>query len=196
MEWAHAMAPQAKILLVEAKTSSGPNLLKAIDYARSLKSVVAISMSWGGPEFSAEDQLDYHFTSSSSAVFFASSGDTGTGVNWPAASKNVVSVGGTTLNLSGTGQLNSETAWSGSGGGVSKFETEPIFQKNYVIPQSNGMRAVPDVSFDANPISGFSVYHSNGTRNGWYVVGGTSAGAPQWAAIQSLGLSLHFRTYI
>lgn len=185
VEWAHAIAPNAKILLVEAKTPSGANLLNAIDYANSRSDVVAVSMSWGGEEFTEEKTLDSHFVSKFGAVFFASSGDDGWGASWPAASPNVVSVGGTSLSLKSDGTLNKETAWSGSGGGVSAYETQPNFQKNYSIPKCNGMRAIPDVSYDADPQSGFSVY----IKGKWYVVGGTSDAAPQWAAIQSLGLS-------
>ena len=185
VEWAHAIAPNAKILLVEAKTPSGTNLLNAIDYAAGRSDVVAVSMSWGGEETAEEKSLDSHFVSKSKAVFFASSGDNGWGASWPAASPNVVSVGGTSLLLKNDGSLNKETAWNGSGGGVSAYETQPDFQKNYSIPKCNGMRAIPDVAYNADPQSGFSTY----SNKKWYVVGGTSAAAPQWAAIQSLGLS-------
>jgi len=188
VEWAHAIAPNAKILLVEAKTESGANLMNAVDYARSRSDVVAVSMSWGGDEFSTEASLDSHFTSQYGASFFASSGDEGAGAEWPASSPNVVAVGGTHLNLSKTGAFSSETAWSGSGGGVSQYEAAPTYQTTYSIPRAKGKRSIPDVAYDADPDSGFSVY-KGGSRPGWYEVGGTSAGAPQWAAIQSLGLS-------
>jgi subtilase family serine protease len=190
IEWAHAIAPQAKILLIEAKTESGANLLGAIDYATSRKDVVAVSMSWGGDEFSDELSYDSHFASKYGAVFFASSGDDGAGVSWPAVSPSVVGVGGTSLDLATSGTLISESAWSGSGGGVSAFETQPPYQKSYSVPKANGMRAVPDVSYDADPASGYAVYKTTGSsKNGWYTVGGTSAGAPQWAAIYALGHS-------
>jgi subtilase family serine protease len=185
IEWAHAIAPQAKILLVSAKTPSGANLLKAVDYAAGRADVTAISMSFGGAEFPEEKSLDAHFKSNSGAVFFASSGDNGWGASWPASSPNVVSVGGTSLSLKANGMLTSESAWSGSGGGVSAYESAPNYQTDYSIPKSGGMRAIPDVSYNADPKSGFSIY----VKGKWYVVGGTSAGAPQWAAIQSLGLS-------
>lgn len=188
VEWAHAIAPNAKILLVEAKTESGTNLLKAVDYARSRSDVVAISMSWGGAESSDEAKYDGHFTSPYGAVFFASSGDEGTGAEWPASSPNVVAVGGTHVNISKAGALLSETAWTGSGGGVSKYEPAPKYQSTYAIPRAKGKRSTPDVAYNADPDTGFSVY-KGGSRAGWYVVGGTSAGAPQWAAIHSLGLS-------
>lgn len=189
VEWSHAIAPNAKILLVAAKTASGTNLLSAIDYATSRADVVAVSMSWGGPEFSTEASLDNHFVSNFGATFFASSGDNGAGVSWPAVSPNVVGVGGTVVNLSQGGSIR-ELAWSGSGGGVSQFEKQPSFQNGYNIPKAANRRAVPDVAYNASPTFGFSIYKSSTNGKGaWYVVGGTSAGAPQWAAIKALGLS-------
>jgi subtilase family serine protease len=192
VEWAHAIAPNAKILLVEAKTPSGANLLSAIDYAATRKDAVAVSMSWGGSEFSDEATLDSHFSAAASGTaFFASSGDEGTGASWPAASPYVIGVGGTSLEVATSGTFISESAWSGSGGGVSAYEPEPAYQKSYNIPKATGMRAIPDVAYDADPNSGFPVYKTNGkSTNGWYTVGGTSAGSPQWAAIHSLGLSV------
>jgi subtilase family serine protease len=180
---AHAIAPKAKIVLVEATTPSGVNLLKAVDYAASRTDASAISMSWGGAEFSEETTLDSHFVSKSGAPFFASSGDNGTGASWPASSLNVIGVGGTTLSLTLNGSVSKESAWGGSGGGISAYEKEPAFQVGYSIPKSGGMRAIPDVSYDADPATGFPIV-DKGT---WYEVGGTSAGAPQWAAIASLG---------
>ncbi len=185
VQWAHAIAPDAKILLVEASTPSGANLLKAVDFAASKPDVVAISMSWGGGEFEEEKSLDSHFTSTHGAVFFASSGDNGWGASWPASSPNVVAVGGTSLAFKADGSLDRESAWTGSGGGVSAYEPQPTYQKSYSISKAKGMRAIPDVAYDADPRSGFSVY----AKGKWYVLGGTSAGAPQWAAIRSLGLS-------
>jgi subtilase family serine protease len=189
VEWAHAIAPNAKILLVSAKTPSGANLLSAIDYARKRPDVVAISMSFGGAEFSEETRLDDHFTSDHDITFFASSGDNGSGVSWPASSPNVVSVGGTSVVLAKDGSVISEKAWEGSGGGVSEYEKEPDYQNGYSIPHSSNMRAVPDVAYNADPRSGVSVYASSGKKAYWYVLGGTSAGAPQWAAIKALGHS-------
>lgn len=183
VEWAHAIDPSAKILLVEATTPSGTNLLNAVDYAAARKGVVSVSMSWGGAEFPEEVSLDSHFKSASGAIFFASSGDNGTGASWPASSPNVIGVGGTHVNLTSKGTFSSETAWSGSGGGVSMYEKEPSFQSSYSIPKAGGMRAIPDVSYDADPSSGFPIYHAGK----WQEVGGTSAGAPQWAAIAALG---------
>jgi subtilase family serine protease len=191
VEWAHAIAPKAKILLIEATTPSGANLLKAVDYATSRNDVVSVSMSWGGGEFPEETTMDSHFVSVSGATFFASSGDNGAGASWPASSPNVVGVGGTSLSLSSSGKLNSQTAWSGSGGGVSAYEKEPSWQASYSIPKAGGMRAIPDVAYDADPASGFPIVRSGK----WYTVGGTSAGSPQWAAIADMGRGASDKTF-
>lgn len=116
VEWAHAIAPNAKLLLVEAKSANLGDLLSAVDYARGQSAVVAVSMSWAAGEFSQETQYDSHFVSPNGAAFYAASGDSGHGVTWPAVSPNVVGVGGTTLNLTSGGAVSSETAWNGSGG--------------------------------------------------------------------------------
>ena len=188
VEWAHAIAPNATILLVEAKSNSLTDLLAAVSYAQSYPGVKAVSMSWGGSEFSTETSYDSYF-SATGITFFASSGDNGAGVIWPSSSPNVVGVGGTTLNLNSNGGVISETAWSGSGGGVSAYETQPTYQTNYGLTYAR--RAVPDVSYDANPNTGVYVYDTTPYEgsSGWWMVGGTSVGAPQWAAIQALGLS-------
>lgn len=83
VQWAHAIAPNAKILLVEANSATLGDLLSAVDYANSRSDVVAISMSWGASEFSTETSYDSHFTSSNGATFYASSGDTGGAIIWP-----------------------------------------------------------------------------------------------------------------
>ena len=190
-QWAHAIAPGAKILLVEAKSASLSDLLSAVDYARSQAGVVAVSMSWGGSEFSSESSYDSHFVGANGMAFFASSGDNGSGVGWPAVSSNVVGVGGTSLVLSSTTGA-TEVAWSGSGGGRSAYEAAPAYQVG-VVQNSNSKRAVPDVSYDADPQTGVAVYDSTSYQGkaGWFQVGGTSAGAPQWAAIRALGTNVN-----
>lgn len=182
VEWAHALAPEAQIILVEAKSASTSDLLSAINYANS-QNVQVVSMSWGGEENSALKNYDNYFRHSGT-VYVASSGDNGAGVNWPACSPYVVSVGGTTLTLDSSGNRTAETAWSGSGGGISSYESEPAWQTNLKISSGN-KRAIPDVSFDANPSTGVAVYDSlsyQGT-SGWWEVGGTSLSAPAWAGL-------------
>lgn len=183
VEWAHAIAPGAMILLVEANSNSFTNLLAAEDYARTHAQYV--SNSWGGSEFSGEASYDPHFVQSG-VSFFVSSGDAGTPAEYPSASPNVISVGGTTLNFS-AGSFSSETGWSGSGGGCSAYETANPAQTGFSqFNQVNcgNNRGTPDVSLDADPNSGVSVYDTvryNG-QSGWFTVGGTSAGSPMWAA--------------
>jgi len=182
VEWAHAIAPGATIALVVAKSASFSSLLGAVDYAVGL-GAKQVSMSWGGSEFSSESSYDYHFNRPG-ITFLASSGDSGAGVIWPAASAYVVSVGGTSLYLDGSAHVTSETAWSGSGGGVSAYEIRPTYQNAW---QPNSRRGVPDVSYNADPYTGVSVYIGNyNGSSGWLTVGGTSAGAPQWAALSAL----------
>jgi len=181
VEWAHAIAPQAKIVLVEAASNANSDLMKAVDYAVSLGAPV-VSMSYGSNESVTETAADDHFARPG-VTFTASSGDSGSGVSYPAASPYVVGVGGTTIktmNLSAT--YTAETAWSGSGGGQSAYEDLPAYQSNFL---PTGKRRVPDVAYDADPNTGFAVYDSvrNQGQAGWLQIGGTSAGAPQWAAL-------------
>jgi subtilase family serine protease len=189
VEWAHAVAPGASILVVEAAPSYSTsqeltNLLGAVNTARNTPGVVAISMSWGFNEMPNESSYDSTFTTPSGhtgITFIAASGDNG-GVEYPSASPNVLSVGGTTLNLSSTGGYGSETAWYSTGGGYSQFELEPSYQEGV---QQTGARATPDVAFDGDPNTGVEVYSTTpgATKGSWQVVGGTSVGAPSWAGM-------------
>jgi subtilase family serine protease len=182
IQWAHAIAPGAHILLVESKTNSFTNLLAAEDYAKSHAQYV--SNSWGAAEFSGETGYDSHFAQSG-VSFFVSSGDNGTPAEYPSASPNVISVGGTTLTMNGLTFV-SETGWSGGGGGCSAYETANTAQSSFSqYGQVNcaGARATPDVSLDADPATGVSVYDSTQYQgqSGWFQVGGTSASSPMWA---------------
>lgn len=184
VQWAHAIAPGAHILLVEASSNSFSNLLAAEDYASGHANYV--SNSWGGSEFSGESSYDSHF-SHAGVSFFVSSGDAGLPAEYPSASPNVISVGGTTLNFDSNGNFVSETGWASGGGGCSAYESANSVQSafpEYAQVNCGGARATPDVSLDADPASGVSVYDSvkyNGT-SGWWTVGGTSASSPMWAA--------------
>jgi subtilase family serine protease len=190
VEWAHVVAPGANIMLVQAASMNGPDLMNAVNWARYQPGVSVVSMSWGGPESSDVHQWDSIFTTPAGhtgVTFVASSGDSGAwtdpqktqvGVSWPASNPNVLSVGGTTLFLTSKGKYQRELAWSNSGGGYSQLYAEPSYQ--YGV-QHSGLRTVPDVAYDADPRSGVPIYDS--LAGGWTVLGGTSAGAPQWAGL-------------
>jgi subtilase family serine protease len=183
VEWAHAIAPNANILLVEAASASVPDMFSAVDYAAAHASVV--SMSWGFTEGSGEVPFDSHFMVPG-VTFLASSGDAGGRVLYPSASPYVVSVGGTSLKLDAGNNRKTETVWSAGGGGVSGFESLPKYQSTYGLTYLR--RATPDVAYNADPNTGVAVYDSVSYRgmSGWLVAGGTSAGAPQWAALVAL----------
>jgi subtilase family serine protease len=188
IEWSHAMAPNAVIVLMEAKTNSLNDLLVAVDKANSLIAAHGgkgeVSMSWQSGEFSSETSSDSHFTSSN-VVYFASSGDSGGVVGWPSTSVNVVSAGGTTVHRDSNGNFSSEIAWAGSGGGDSAFELRPTFQD--AIQSIVGThRGTPDFSYDADPNSGVSVYETSpacGGNDKWLVFGGTSVSSPSLAGV-------------
>jgi hypothetical protein len=161
--------------------------MSAVDAARGTPGVVAVSMSWGFNESPDQTANDAHFTTPpghAGVTFLAASGDSGSwaGAEWPAASPNVVGVGGTSLTLDASGNYQSEAAWSGGGGGLSGVEAEPTFQQSY---QATGARSSPDVAFDADPGSGVRVFTTAPStgQGSWQTVGGTSLGAPAWAAI-------------
>jgi hypothetical protein len=145
-------------------------------------------------------------------AFFAAAGDSGAydcdttalAVDSPADDPNVVGVGGTTLTTGSGGTYSSETVWScstcsgrgpngtGGGGGLSTYFAQPSYQTGPGVSNSysNGNREVPDVTADADPNSGYSIYCTvtaagcSGT-SGWTVVGGTSAAAPLWAGLST-----------
>jgi hypothetical protein len=185
VEWAHAMAPGANILLVEASSANLSDLLTAVSYASQHANVV--SMSWGSSEFSGETSYDSYFDAPGVA-FVVASGDTGAPAEWPAASPNVLGVGGTTLTLDSSGGWGSETGWSGSTGGPSAYEPQPSYQVG-VVTQTSTARATPDVAYDAGSAGTYAVYDSYPYENetlDWVAVYGTSAGAPQWSAILAI----------
>jgi len=185
VQWAHAIAPAAKIMLVEAKSNSISDLLIAVDYA-STHGATVVSMSWGAGEFSGESAYDSHFNHAG-VTYVASSGDVGGVTQWPAVSPYVVSVGGTALQVDASGNYVSESAWTGSGGGISAFVSKPSYQSTVTI--SSTMRTTPDLAYNADPNTGFAVYDSY-FAGGWGQYGGTSAGAPQIAGMIALANQL------
>jgi len=182
IEWAHAMAPGAQIVLMEAASPTNANLYlavrKANSYITSHGGKGEVSMSWGGGETATETASDSNFTTSG-VVYFASSGDS-PGVIYPSSSVNVVSAGGTQVNRSG-GNYTNQTAWSSGGGGDSRYEPRPAFQ-NSISGIVGSHRGTPDLSFDSSGGSPVAVYNSN-CYHGWLQVYGTSVASPSLAGI-------------
>jgi hypothetical protein len=197
VQWAHAIAPGANILLVEANSNSWSDLMTAVNYARNQLGVSVVSMSWGGSEWLGEAGYDGYFTTPSGhggVTFVASSGDSGSfgAPVYPSVSPNVLAVGGTQLSTNSAGNYLGETGWGngrrswrlgGSGGGISAYESQPGYQKG-VVTQST-MRTVPDVAYNASSSSPFAVYDTF-FYSGWLQVYGTSAGSPQWSALVAI----------
>lgn len=181
VQWAHAIAPGAKILVVEAKSDRLRDVLKAEDYATSHASYVSNSL--GLAEFAGQSEHNWHFKRPGVSIFVAS-GDDGDTPNYPATAPGVIAVGGTTLVDIGKPTF-AEKGWRGSGGGCSAFEKAPAAQAafaGYDATNCGGKRATPDVALVADPRSGVSVYSSYQSELPWLTLGGTSAAAPMWAA--------------
>ncbi|HTM52799.1 MAG TPA: proprotein convertase P-domain-containing protein, partial [Pirellulales bacterium] len=189
VEWVHAMAPKANIMLVEADSNDFLDLVQgAVVFARSQPGVSVISMSWGANEFFGETGWDSNFTTPSNhsnVAFVAATGDAGSPGTYPAYSPNVLAVGGTTLTLNGSNNISSETGWGGSGGGVSAYENQPAYQSGFY---NSTKRTSPDVAAVADSQTGVSVYDSfnNGLATPWRVVGGTSLSAPLWSGLVAI----------
>ncbi len=210
-QYAHAMAPNAKIILVEACTQNLEDLLYAEEVAGIEVANAGggdISNSWGYPEACAQsagcnggwggtmfqdDNFFYRYYPFN-ITYFASAGDIGAEVLYPSSSPWVVSAGGTTINRKSTGAFMNESCWADSGGGTSAVES-------YASPPSilagmgpwsayqfplfgTGNRSTPDIAADADPASGVAVYIGDeGSSNGFYEVGGTSVSSPVLAGI-------------
>jgi hypothetical protein len=191
IEYAHAMAPGARIFLVEAATNRGNDIVDAIILAGNLVAAngggeVSMSFSFGGEfDLQTQSQLDALFTVPG-VVYLASAGD-GAGAVWPATSPNVVAAGGTSISRdSSTGNFILETTWQDTGGGPSLVEPRPHFQDR-IAGIVGPTRGTPDISFDANPNSGVWVVDTNLFQGGpgglFFGVGGTSLSSPALAGI-------------
>ncbi len=183
-QWAHAMAPRAKIYLVEAASASLSDLMAAITVAKRLPGVRQVVISFGSPE-DACSLANYDSIFVQNGVeFFAAAGDTSGERDFPAESMNVVAVGGTTLTVALDGTWMSETVWTSTGGGPSKFEPRPIFQDG-IQSLVGAYRGNADLAAVGDPNTGVSVYDSFAYQgaSGWQVFGGTSAGTPIIAGI-------------
>ena len=183
LDMVSAIAPNAHIILVEASTASMTNLGTAVNTAVSLGAKF-VSNSYGGSESSADTGYDSTYFNHPGVAITVSSGDSGYKVEYPAASPNVTSVGGTALKRdTSTSRGWSESVWStssteGAGSGCSAYEPKPSWQKD----TGCGKRTVADVSAVADPATGVAVYQTYG-GSGWTVYGGTSVASPLIAAV-------------
>ncbi len=217
VEWAHAMAPGANIALMtspvpETEGMQGmPQFLFLEQYALDKNIGKIISQSWaatentlfypGGRQVLASFNDFYKQAAADHVTVFGSSGDGGDAnpndsgniypfptVNFPASSPYVTAVGGTNLYATTDGRYQAETAWSGSGGGVSQYWAEPDYQVKNLNSSDQailkGYRGVPDISYNASGGTPILFYLSFiPGQAGWYLVAGTSEGSPQWAGI-------------
>ncbi|WP_373989565.1 putative Ig domain-containing protein [Duganella sp. BuS-21] len=189
VQWAHATAPLARIVLIEANSASYDNLLGGVRLANNMGPGI-VSMSFGGSESSGTSAADSVF-SGANMTYLAATGDSGAGVAWPSVSAKVLAVGGTTLTYSGG--TRSEVVWSSTGGGVSQYVATPAYQSTVVPGMGTATRrTVADVAFNADPNSGqyVAVIASGSSTVKWTSVGGTSLSTPQWAGLIAIANAL------
>ena len=186
LDMASAICPACNILLVEADSNSFANLGAAVNTA-ARQNVASISNSYGAKEFLGETSFQSYYNHPGVAIT-VSSGDSGYGVEFPAASRYVTAVGGTSLTSAGSTRGWSESVWSGAGSGCSAYISKPSWQTD----KGCANRTVADVSAVANPNTGVAVYDSYGSTDGanWYVFGGTSVSAPIVASVYALASNL------
>jgi subtilase family serine protease len=224
VQWAHAIAPGANIVLLTSPVSETqgvqgmPEFAQLVQYALDNHLGSIISQSWGTTEntlFTSDgypilDKFNslYQRAMNEGVTVLASAGDTGVQnpdtnnknypfptVDFPASSPYVTAVGGTTLNADTQGNYQSETAWNGgagsaTGGGFSQYFKTPDYQTGALGAHStsaNGYRGLPDVAYDADASTGVPIYLGFASDPGYYLFGGTSAGAPQWAGLIAIG---------
>ena len=179
VDMASAVCPNCKILLVEATTNRFSDLARAVDTAANL-GASAISNSYGGGEYSSEVTDQSHYNHPGIAVT-VSSGDSGYGAEFPAASQYVTAVGGTHLVRNSSSRGWGETVWSGAGSGCSAYVSKPSWQTDTGCTR----RTVADVAAVADPNTGVAVYDTF-RAGGWLVFGGTSVAAPVVAGVYAL----------
>ena len=191
VQWAHATAPLARIVLIEAPDASLNSLLGAVKLANAMGPGV-VSMSFGSNEGSWTASVDGAF-SGTGMSYLAATGDSGVAVSWPAVSARVLAVGGTSLRYSGSG-ARSEVSWSKTGGGMSAYTATPAYQSVATLPGAVALarRSVADVAFNADPSTGqfVAVIAKGSSVVNWVSAGGTSLSAPQWAGLVAVANAL------
>jgi len=175
-----AICPQCHIILVEANSASDNDLGTAVNAAVNLGAKY-VSNSYGGSESSSDTTFDTEFYEHAGVAVTASAGDSGFGVEYPAASQYVTAVGGTSLSTASNTRGWSETVWSGSGSGCSTVDPKPSWQTDTGCSR----RTNNDVSAVADPNTGVAVFDTF-SQSGWLEVGGTSASSPIIASVFAL----------
>ena len=186
IELVSAVCPACNILLVEANSADLSDLELGVDTAAAL-GANAISNSYYAPEYAGELAEESHYDHPGVAIT-VSAGDTGYGTTFPASSRYVTAVGGTTLQRGGLRGWN-ETVWAGTGSGCSSYIAKPSWQHD----TGCNARTVADVAVVGNPATGVAVYNTtaSSSQQGWGVYGGTSVGAPIVAAMYALSANVH-----
>ena len=191
VETAHQICQNCKVVLVEANSASGSNLDAAERTAYNL-GATEISNSWGtSSEYSGEVSENATYFNHPNVAITVASGDNGYNrFGFPAASPNVIAVGGTTLNVTPSNGYAGETAWSGSGSGCSLYFGPQSWQTSLTTWSATGCsgRGVADVAADADPNTGAAVYDTTKYfgHTGWFQIGGTSLASPLIAAVYAL----------
>ncbi len=190
LDMVSAICPRCHIILVEAGDEQNADLGRAVDTAVRLGARF-VSNSYGGDEYPGETTEDGAYYDHPGVVVTASAGDSGYGVEYPAASPYVTAVGGTSLRRDASARRRfTETVWGnglsgsdgdGTGSGCSAFEPKPSWQRD----SGCARRTAADVSADADPGTGVLVYDTY-DQSGWGIVGGTSVAAPIIAATYAL----------
>ena len=194
VQWVHATAPMARIVLIEAADAGISSIANAVALANAMGPGV-VSLSLGANEGSWVNSVDSVFYGSGMS-YVAATGDNGAAVEWPSVSPGVLAVGGTSLTFTGTG-ARSETVWSGTGGGVSAYMARPAYQTKAVPGLGTpARRSVADVAFNANPATGqyVAVMSQDGSSTSWVSAGGTSLATPQWAALLAVTNALRVQS--
>ena len=175
-----AICPNCHILLVEANSASFNDLGTSVNTAVGL-GATTVSNSYGGYEDSWSAKYIASYYNHPKTIITASSGDSGYGVQLPAAFNSVIAVGGTSLSTARNSRGWTERAWNGSGSGCSQYVSKPSWQKDSGCKK----RTVADVAAVADPNTGVAVYDTYG-NTGWNVYGGTSASSPIIASVFAL----------
>ncbi|HEX3647510.1 MAG TPA: putative Ig domain-containing protein, partial [Pseudonocardiaceae bacterium] len=181
-----AICPNCHIILVEANSASNANLGAGVNAAVSLGAKY-VSNSYGGPESTSDNSMDTQFYNHPGVAVTASAGDSGFGVSYPAASADVVAVGGTALSHATNARGWSESVWGssaggeGTGSGCAADSSKPSWQTDTGCSR----RTDNDVAMDADPNTGVAVYDTY-DQGGWLEVGGTSASSPMIAGVYAL----------